>query len=89
MKHLKKMLPILAFVLSITVAFATKSMPKADDLAPVTGYAKNDLGQPCSQPVDCSTIEGEICRVSYPTGEIAHDRPNTVCLQPLFRPISQ
>lgn len=89
MKHLKKMLPLFAVVLSISLAFASTSFTEVDDSAPVTGYAQNDLGQPCSQPVDCSDSGSEMCRVSYPSGEIAHDKPNTVCLQPLFRPSSQ
>lgn len=79
---------MLALVLSISLAFATKPMPEADNLAPVTGYAKNN-GQPCSLPVNCSDTGDEMCRVSYPVGEIARDRPDTVCLQPLFRPIPQ
>ena len=42
---LKKIIPILVFVLGILGAFGTMSMQSAEELAPKTGWATNHLGQ--------------------------------------------
>jgi hypothetical protein len=84
---LKKMMPLSVFVLGVAGAFGTMSMQKAsDDLAPKIGWATNAQGQPCSVQVQCDDSGNQLCRVSYPSGNIASDKPGTTCLQPLFRP---
>lgn len=84
---LKKMMPLSVFVLGVAGAFGTMSMQKAgDDLAPKIGWVTNAQGEPCSLQVQCSDSGGPLCRVSYPSGNIAQDKPGTTCLQPLFRP---
>lgn len=84
---LKKMMPMSVFVLGIAGAFGTMSMQKtADALAPKIGWATNAQGEPCSLQVQCSDTGSQFCRVNYPSGNIASDKPGTTCLQPLFRP---
>jgi hypothetical protein len=84
---LKKMMPLSVFVLGVAGAFGTMSMQKgADDLVPQIGWATNAQGEPCSVKVQCASSGGPLCRVSYPSGNIASDKPGTTCLQPLFRP---
>jgi hypothetical protein len=84
---LKKMMPLSVFVLGVAGAFGTMSMQKtADDLVPQIGWATNAQGEPCSLQVQCADIGNQLCRVSYPSGNIASNKPSTTCLQPLFRP---
>lgn len=82
----KKMVPALALTIGMAGAFATMSMKEApNSVASTIGFAKNIQGQPCQLQVNCSSVFGTMCRVSYPSGEIAYDKPGTVCLQPLYR----
>jgi len=83
---LKKMIPIFVFALGILGAFGTMSMQSAAELAPKTGWATDHLGQPCALQIQCSTVGNEMCRVSYPSGQIAYDKVGNSCINALFRP---
>ena len=82
----RKMMPLAVFALGIAGAFTTMSMQSDKILAHQDGWAKNQLGQPCALRIDCSDVSGDMCRVSYPSGEIAYRKPATVCTTALFRP---
>lgn len=83
---LKKAGPLMVFALGVVGAFGTMSMQSDKELAAETGWAKNALGQVCSLEVSCSDINGDMCRVSYPSGEIAYHKSGSVCTTALFRP---
>lgn len=82
----KKMIPMFVFILGILGAFGTMSMQSADELAPKTGWATNQLGQPCALQVECSDTGVSMCRVNYPSGQIAFDKVGNTCINALFRP---
>ncbi|HLV24411.1 MAG TPA: DUF6520 family protein [Moheibacter sp.] len=86
-QFLNKLMPVMIFLLGIAGAFGTMSMQKAtENAAPITGWVHDVMGNPCAQPVACSDSDGPVCRVNYPSGQIAELKVGTVCVQPLFRP---
>lgn len=86
-QFLNKLMPVMIFLLGIAGAFGTMSMQKVtEDVAPITGWVHDVMGNPCAQPVGCSNEGLEFCRVSYPSGQIAELKVGTVCVSPLRRP---
>lgn len=82
----KRMMPFAVFALGIFGALTTMSMQDAKaDLAPKTGWYADATGRPCQLELTCSDIPGQFCRVSYPSGLIAFDKP-TGCVTPVYRP---
>jgi len=90
---LKKITPVMIFLLGIFGAFGTMSMQKNNkEKPPILGWVHDNMGKPCNQSVSCTdTPTSEFCRVSYEDedgqdGEIARLKVETVCLTSLYRP---
>jgi len=83
---LSKLAPVALFAFGIAGAFGTMSMQSDKNVAHVDGWVRNSLGQICSMQVDCSDIQGDFCRVSYPDGQQALRKPASVCTTALFKP---
>lgn len=83
----KKLMPLAVFALGIGGAFTTMSMQETAKSNEVKGYAINSqTQQPCSLEINCVDFGTEMCRVSYPSGHIAYDKPGGICLDALWRP---
>ncbi|WP_404827644.1 DUF6520 family protein [Flavobacterium shii] len=81
-------MPVAVFVLAISGAFLTTSMQseaKVDD-DPILGYVTVP-GAPCSIEVECSTDQGDACRLFDDEGPqaFAKDSPTT-CTEVVYRP---
>jgi len=84
---LKKITPVMIFLLGIFGAFGTMSMQKnTNEETPISGWVHDNMGKPCNKKVSCDTEGSVICRVTYPLGEIAELKVGSSCVQPLFRP---
>ena len=67
---LKKIIPILVFVLGILGAFGTMSMQSAEELAPKTGWATNHLGPPYAIQIQKKNKKKTIRKIKKKSGKI-------------------
>lgn len=88
-KNLKKaIMPFVVMVLGVAGAFTTMSMGKAKPTMSQQGYYFVSNLERCRQGIECSTVEGDICKWGLITQVGKLNETDTNCPVTLYKPVN-
>lgn len=79
-------MPFAVMVLGVAGAFTTMSMGKAKTSMPVQGYYFLSDQDRCHEGIECSDVDGDICKWGSITQVGKESEESTDCVVKLFKP---